>query len=76
MSEPNQPYWLSWILPMIAVLGVLRVFVKKIFTSAVREQMNVMHAENQTRLQEIDGRLARIEGRMQERWGDYREDGR
>lgn len=23
MSEPNQPYWLSWIVPMLAVFGVL-----------------------------------------------------
>lgn len=61
---------------MIAVLGVLWAFVKRLFTGAVREQMNAMHSENQLRLQEIDGRLARIEGRMQERWGDYREDGR
>lgn len=76
MSEPNQPYWLSWIVPMLAVLGVLWAFFKRLFTTAVREQMSTMHTENQIRLQEIDGRLARIEGRMQERWGDYREDER
>jgi len=83
MSEPSQPYWLSWIVPMLAVLGVLWAFVKKLFTNAVRTEMTSMHEENRVRLVEMSNRvgvientLARIEGRMQERWGDYQEDDR
>jgi hypothetical protein len=83
MSEPSQPYWLSWILPMLGVLGALWAFVKRVFTNAVRELMTSMHHENQVRLDGVANRisvventLARIEGRMQERWGDYQENDR
>lgn len=68
---------------MIAIFGVLTAIVKKLFTNAVRREMSSMHEENQNRLREIGGRvddmentLARIEGRMQERWGGYRENQR
>lgn len=83
MSQQQEPYWLSWIVPMLAVLGVLWAFAKRLFTGAVREQMTVMHEENRGRLEGmadrmsvVENTLARIEGRMQERWGDYQEDER
>jgi hypothetical protein len=83
MSEPNQPFWLSWILPVIAVLGIIGAIVKKLFAQAVRAEMSAMHEENRARLVDMGNRvsvmentLARIEGRMQERWGNYQEDER
>lgn len=83
MSQQNVPDWLSWVVPVIAVLGSLWAFVKWVFTSVVRTEMTSMHQENQVRLDDVGNRisvventLARIEGRMQERWGDYQENER
>lgn len=68
---------------MLGMFAILGTIAKKLFTNAVREQMSGMHLENQTRLLEMGSRLSdvevtlsRIEGRMQERWGDSREDQR
>lgn len=65
---------------MLAVLGIVGAIIKKIFTQAVRNEMSAMHEENKKRLVQVGNRmsvventLARIEGRMQERWGDYQE---
>lgn len=83
MSEPTTPWWLAWIVPMLGVFAVIGAIAKKLFTQAVRVEMSGMHLENQTRLLEMGNRLgdvettlSRIEGRMQERWGDSRQDQR
>lgn len=83
MNEPATPWWLVWIMPMLAVMGVVGIVARKLFTNAVREQMTEMHEENRLRLVEVGNRmslventLSRIEGRMQERWGNYQEDER
>ena len=81
MAEPATPWWLPYVLPLIAVFGVLWAIIKKLFTNAVRAEMTEMHQENQSRLLTIESRigdmessLQRILGRLQERWGDSRED--
>jgi hypothetical protein len=61
VSEPVTPWWVSWVLPAIAVLGVLWAMVKKIFTNAVREETEYMHNQNQQRLLEVESRLSEIE---------------
>lgn len=83
MNEPATPWWLAWIMPMLGVLGLVGIVAKKLFTNAVREQMTGMHEENKGRLvvmgermSVVENTLSRIEGRMQERWGDYQEDER
>lgn len=80
MSEPSQPFWLAWVAPFLTISGVLWMIIRKLFVTAVREQMTDMHQENKGRLGVLDARLgvventlSRIEGRMQERWGDYKE---
>lgn len=70
MSEPNTPWWLSWIVPLIAALGFVWMLVKKLFADVAREEMT----EINRRLGKVELSLQRIEGRMQERWGDSRED--
>jgi hypothetical protein len=66
---------------MLTAMGAVGIVAKKLFTNAVREQMAEMHEENRKRLLEVSNRmstventLARIDGRMQERWGDYQEE--
>lgn len=83
MSQQNVPDWQSWVVPVLAVFGFVGAIVKKLFTNAVRTQMAGMHQENSIRLDGVANRigvventLARIEGRMQERWGDYQENER
>lgn len=83
MSEPSQPYWLAWIAPLVAVFGLVWIVIRKLFITAVREQMTDMHEDNKgrmvvmgDRLSVVENTLSRIEGRMQERWGDYQEDER
>lgn len=75
MSEPVTPWWLAWILPALAVLGVLWALIRRLFTSAVREEMATMHVENQERFRELESQvadirsaIARIEGWLK-RWG-------
>lgn len=81
MSEPSTPNWLNWVLPVLALLGVLWAIVKRLFVQAVRSEMTVMHQENQHSLHEISSRLGEVEntvsniqGRIQERWGDSQQD--
>lgn len=83
MSEPTTPWWLAWIVPMLGVFAVIGAVAKKLFIQAVRSEMIDMHEENKERLVDMGNRvsvmentLARIEGRMQERWGNYQEDDR
>lgn len=61
MSEPTPPNWLAWVLPALAVLGMLWAVVKKLFTNAVKGEMEHMHNENQARLLEVESRLGEIE---------------
>lgn len=61
MSEPTPPNWLAWVLPALAVLGVLWAMVKKFFTNAVKGEMEYMHNQNQQRLLEVESRLSEIE---------------
>lgn len=61
VSEPTTPNWLAWVLPAIAVLGVFWAIVKKLFTNAVKGEMEHMHNENQARLLEVESRLGEIE---------------
>lgn len=83
MSEPNPPFWLAWVAPFVTMSGLAWVVIRKLFVTAVREQMVDMHEENKgklvimgNRMSTVENTLARIEGRMQERWGDYSEDER
>jgi hypothetical protein len=78
MSQDPVPWWLSWVVPVLALVGAVSALVRRVFTHAVRAEMRGMHQENQTvmlemgnRLNDVETTLARIEGRMQERWGDY-----
>lgn len=70
MSEPETPFWLAWVLPLVAVVGVVAAGAKRLFTSAVRNEMESMHRENQARLTKVENSLIRIEERMRMRWGD------
>jgi len=81
MSQPEEPFWLAWVIPILAVIGVVWSILTRAFKHAIREQMNDMHQENQAHLREMElnlseiaERLSNIEGRMQERWGDSRPD--
>lgn len=75
MSEapPELPWWLGWVVPMLALLAVLWAAFKRLFTIAVSASMQEMHDQNQTRFHEVFSRLseieltlARIEGSQQE----------
>lgn len=80
MSEaPTPPSWIGWIVPFLTVTAALWAIVRRVFVSAVRNEMSSMHEENQTRFREVDDRLgsmanslSRIEGRLEERWGGER----
>lgn len=61
MSEPVTPWWLGWILPMLGVMAVVWTTVKRLFTTAVRDEMSQMHGENQARLLTVETRLGEIE---------------
>lgn len=81
MSEPTPPFWLAWVAPFVATFGLAWVVIRKLFVTAVREQMVDMHEENKgklatmgERMSMVENTLSRIEGRMQEHWGDYRGD--
>lgn len=66
MSEPSN--WVTWTGAGIA--GPLVIWIaKSLFSAAVRIEIAAMHAQNQERFQHLESALARIEGRLQERWG-------
>lgn len=70
MSEP--PPWLAWGGGSIAS-AFLVWCLKQLFSAAVRQEIESMHTQNLSRFSRLENALARIEGRLQERWGDSRE---
>jgi hypothetical protein len=66
----QDPSWLSWVAPTVVVLGALWATLKWLFVATVRSEMTSMHQENQERFQEIEKSLAKISGRLDERWGE------
>lgn len=62
MSEPESPFWLAWVLPIISFVGLVAEGLRRILR---------MHIENQTRFGKIENTLERIEDRMRRRWGDH-----
>jgi hypothetical protein len=69
MSQQD-PYWLSWIAPTVLLLGTLWALLKWLFVATVKTEMSSMHEENQKRFREIEKSLAKIQGRLEERWGE------
>lgn len=62
---PQQdPFWLSWVAPVVIVLGALWATLKWLFVATVRSEIAKMHAENQGRFLHIETSLAKIEGRL------------
>jgi len=62
---PQQdPIWLSWVAPVIVLLGAVWAILKWLFVSTVRSEMNSMHAENLERFLQIEKSLSRIKGRL------------
>ena len=62
--NPQDPPWLSWIAPIVIVLGALWAILKWLFVATVRSEMTSMHAENQARFLHIETSLAQIKGRL------------
>lgn len=58
------PAWLSWVAPIVVVLGALWALLKWLFVATVRAEMTTMHAENQARFLDIEVSLAQIKGRL------------
>lgn len=76
MSEPETPFWLAWIAPMLGVLTAIGYIVRNLFVGAVEQVTKGMHQDNQARFREMEKRqndqeetLAWIRGRIVERWG-------
>ena len=60
----QDPYWLSWVAPIVIVLGALWAILKWLFVATVRSEIATMHVENQGRFLRIEKSLAKIEGRL------------
>ena len=63
MSQQD-PFWLSWVAPVILGLGALWALLKWLFVATVRSEMATMHEQNQQRFLQIEKSLSRIQGRL------------
>lgn len=60
----QDPYWLSWVAPIVIVLSALWAVLKWLFVATVRAEITSMHLENQQRFLQIEKSLAKIKGRL------------
>lgn len=63
MPEPTDfsPWWLTWILPILALLGTISVLVRKLLTATIQQDfkamLDEMHRQNTARLDKIEQRI-------------------
>lgn len=81
-SSPSQdPNWLPWIAPLVAVAGLVWAFLRRFFVTVTRAELREaledmrrerreMHQENLDKFEEIFGRMGDVENGLSQIRGE------